>query len=89
MEVVQDGINSSIGWFTAGWLGTGFDGYSYGIILGIDEGIELSFSDRYSEGCNDFKIEVLVAGFQYDINYGIGLCVSGGLFTCFMDMQIQ
>ena len=40
---VKNGINAGIGLCVAGLLGTGFDGDSYGITLGIDKGIEISF----------------------------------------------
>ena len=37
----QYGINSGVGWFSVGGLGTYFYWYSYGINLSFYEGIEL------------------------------------------------
>ena len=42
-------INVDVGWYVSGCLGTGFGRDVDLITLGIDEGIELVFSDRYFE----------------------------------------
>ena len=53
-------------------LVTGFDGYAYGITLGINNGVELDFPDRSFEGFNDGKINFLVVGFVDGINSDVG-----------------
>ena len=52
-------------------------------MLGIDEGIDMGFPDRSFESFIYDKIDVLVIGVQYCINYGVGLCVAGWLGTGF------
>ena len=60
-----DGINYRIGWCISGGLGTGLDGYSYIITLGID------FSYTYVESFNGVKLGRLLTRFQYYINGGV------------------
>ena len=55
-------INSGVGWYVYGFLGTCFRRDVDVIILGIDEVIELVFSDRYFEGFIYGKIGGLVTG---------------------------
>ena len=40
------------------------------------------------EGCNDGKIEDILTGVQYGINYGLGWYVSGWLGTVLVGMHM-
>ena len=79
MTGVKDGINAGVGRFVAGGLGTGFDGDSNVITLGLGN----------FQGCNDEKLEGLVTGFQDGINAGIGLCIAGWLDTGLTEIYLE
>ena len=53
-------------------LVTGFDGDTYRIIIGLDEGTYLGFLDRSCYGCNDGNLAGLVKGFRYSTNSVVG-----------------
>ena len=76
-------INADVSWYVSGCLGTGFCRDVDLITLGIDEGIDLVFSDRYFESFIDGKIGVLVTGIQDNTNYGIVCFVDDGFSTGF------
>ena len=76
-------INAFVIWYVSGCLGTGFCGDLDLITLGIDEVIELLFSDRYFGGFIDGKIGGIVIGVQDGTKYEIECFVVYRLCTGF------
>ena len=68
VTVFQYGTKIDFAWYVAGVLDTNFYGDSYVITLGNDTVIELDFSNRFFEVCNDGKLEGLVVVLQNSIN---------------------
>ena len=64
----------------SGWLGTYFDRYADGSILGIGKGIEINPSCRFLRSCIDGNLEGLVIVLQDCVNSGAGFFI-GGLVT--------
>ena len=83
MAGLKYGIKYGVDLCVAGGLGTYFYRDADGITLGIDEVIELGFSDRYFEFCSDGKLEGFMTGVIDVINYGVGLCIADKLGTGF------
>ena len=56
----------------SGWLGTYFNGDSYGKLPGICKLIEIYFHICFLRDCSDDKLEGLVTGVQDGDNYAVG-----------------